>query len=163
MSCWCRLATEALDLTPAWESSYAMGMALKSKKKKKNLVNEPLSKERNCCRSLEIFPEIPRGLKFHSIKISFNFELPQAYFFSYFLFLATPQHMEFLGQGSDLSHSRDLHCSCGNARSFNQGSNLHPGAAEMLPIPLYHSGNSTGLFLLPVIKTIYSKRISYKN
>ena len=39
-------------------------------------------------------------------------------FFS-FSFLAVPWHAEFLGQGSDPSHSCDLHCSCGNAGSFN--------------------------------------------
>ena len=34
-------------------------------------------------------------------------------------FLTTPQPMAFPGQGSDPSHSRDLHHSCGNARSVN--------------------------------------------
>ena len=33
----------------------------------------------------------------------------------FFSFLATPQHMQFLGQGSDPSCSCDLCCSCGNA------------------------------------------------
>ena len=36
-----------------------------------------------------------------------------------FFFLATPEHMEFPGQGSDPSCSCDLHHSYGNARSFN--------------------------------------------
>ena len=34
-------------------------------------------------------------------------------------FLAALQHMEFMGQGSDLSHSCDLYCSYSNARSFS--------------------------------------------
>ena len=33
-------------------------------------------------------------------------------------FLAALWHMEFLGQGSDLTHSYDLSCSCGNAGSL---------------------------------------------
>ena len=61
----------------------------------------------------------------------------------YIHLLTSLRHMEFLGQGSDLSCSCDLHHS---TRSFNPlcwtGSNLHPGAAEMLlPIPLCHRGN----------------------
>ena len=36
-----------------------------------------------------------------------------------FYFLATPQHMECQGQGSDWSHGCNLHCSCGNNRSSN--------------------------------------------
>ena len=39
--------------------------------------------------------------------------------FLFILFLATPWHMEFLDQGSDLSWSCDLCGSCNNARSFN--------------------------------------------
>ena len=39
-------------------------------------------------------------------------------FFFFFFFLAAPWHMEFLGQGSDLSHSCDLSCSCSNAGSL---------------------------------------------
>ena len=48
--------------------------------------------------------------------------------------------MESLGQGSDPSHSCDLHQ--GDAGSFNplcllgQGSNLCPRTAEVLPVPL---------------------------
>ena len=40
-------------------------------------------------------------------------------FFILFSFLAAPQHMTFLGQGSDLSYSYDLCQSCSNAISFN--------------------------------------------
>ena len=40
-------------------------------------------------------------------------------FFLFFLFLATPWPMEFLGQGSDPSHSCNLCCSYGNTRSLN--------------------------------------------
>ena len=36
--------------------------------------------------------------------------------FFFFLFWATPRHMKFPGQGSDLSCSCNLHHSCGNAR-----------------------------------------------
>ena len=36
--------------------------------------------------------------------------------FFFFSYLAAPRHIEFLGQGSDLSHSCHLH---GNAGSFN--------------------------------------------
>ena len=40
------------------------------------------------------------------------------FFFFFFLFLAAPWHLEFLGQGSDRSHSCDLSHSGGNARSL---------------------------------------------
>ena len=39
-------------------------------------------------------------------------------FFFFSLFLAAPQHMDLLGQGSDLSHSCNLSHSCGNAGSL---------------------------------------------
>lgn len=46
--------------------------------------------------------------------------LPKHYFiFIFIYFLATLQHMEFLGQGSDPSCRCDLCLSRGNARSFN--------------------------------------------
>ena len=55
-----------------------------------------------------------------------------AFFFFFFSFLAAQWHMEFPGQGSDLSHSCGLSCSCGNAGSLThcagQGWNLHPNA-----------------------------------
>ena len=41
------------------------------------------------------------------------------YFWFFSFFLATPQHIVFLGQGSDRSHSCNLSCSCGNAGSLN--------------------------------------------
>ena len=50
----------------------------------------------------------------HAIILSFS----SFFFFFRFSFLAIQQHMEFLGQGSDPSHTCDLHCSCGNARSL---------------------------------------------
>ena len=57
-----------------------------------------------------------------------------------FSFLADLQHMEFLGQRSDLSYS------CNNARSLTrlsgQGSGLRPSAPETLLIPLRHGRNS---------------------
>ena len=39
--------------------------------------------------------------------------------FSFFCFLATWWHMQFLGQGSDLSLSWDLYCSCSNTGSLS--------------------------------------------
>ena len=60
--------------------------------------------------------------------------------------------MEFLGQGSDLSHSFNLRHSCGHTGSFNplcwarDGTCVHPGVAEMLPIPLHHSRNTLFYF-----------------
>lgn len=55
--------------------------------------------------------------------------------------------MEFLGQGSGLSHSCDLSISLSNANEDSPiccaegGLNLSPTVAQM-PIPLRHSGNS---------------------
>lgn len=70
-------------------------------------------------------------------------DVPPHLFFS---FLAAPQLMEFPGQGSASSLSCNLSHSCGNAgfltHCIRLGSNLHPRAPEMLPILLYHSGNS---------------------
>ena len=40
------------------------------------------------------------------------------FYFYFFSFLAALWHMEFLGQGSNLSWSCDLYHSCGNARSL---------------------------------------------
>ena len=63
----------------------------------------------------------------------------------FFSCLAAPRLMKFPGQRSDPSHSCNLHCSRGTAGSFNPlggESNLCPGAAEMLLIPLCHSSNS---------------------
>ena len=45
-----------------------------------------------------------------------------------YIFLAAPCHMEFLGQGSNSSHSYDLSRSCGNA-----GSLTHCGGAGIKP------------------------------
>ena len=42
----------------------------------------------------------------------------------FFLFLVTLRHMEFLGQGSDPSHSQDLSCSCSNDRSLTHCARL---------------------------------------
>ena len=51
------------------------------------------------------------------------------YFILFFSFLATLQYMDLLGQGSDLSHSCNIRCSCSKAGSFptmpGQGFNLH--------------------------------------
>ena len=66
------------------------------------------------------------------------------YFISFqFHFLAALQHMEFLGKGSDLSHSF--------VAMPSQGSNLCPSALEMTVIPLCHGGNSLFLVYVPNI------------
>ena len=44
--------------------------------------------------------------------------------FFFFSFLAAPQHMEFRGQGSDVSCNHDLSCSCGNAGSLTHCAGL---------------------------------------
>jgi len=69
--------------------------------------------------------------------------------FFFFLFC----HMEFLGQGSDSSRSCNLRHSSRNAGSLNalcwaRESNLCPGAAEMPPMPLHHSGNYKAKYFL---------------
>ena len=54
--------------------------------------------------------------------------------------------MKFLSQGSNLSHTCSLCCSCGNAGSLTVPdlvSNLHPSAPETLLILSCHSGNSS--------------------
>ena len=60
-------------------------------------------------------------------------------------FLATLWHMEFLGQGSDMSHGCNLCHRFSNARSLAHcswlGINLHPSAPETPTILLRHSGN----------------------
>ena len=63
-------------------------------------------------------------------------------FVVFFPFLVTLRHMEFPGQGSDLSCSCDLCCSCGIARSFNPlcvagGQTCVLGTAKMLLIPFW--------------------------
>ena len=42
----------------------------------------------------------------------------------FFFFFPTLRHIEFLGQGSDLSHSCDLSHSYGNTRSFTHCTRL---------------------------------------
>ena len=54
-----------------------------------------------------------------------------------FSFLAAPRHMEFMGQGSDPSHSHDLSHSCSNA-----GSLTHCGRPRIEPVT-QHSQDST--------------------
>ena len=67
-----------------------------------------------------------------------------------FLFFGFPKHVEFLGQGSDSSHSCDLSRSCSNAGSLTHW--VRPGikpaslCAEIPWIPLCHSGNSSKFF-----------------
>ena len=61
-----------------------------------------------------------------------------------FPFLASPHQIEFLNQGSDPSHSCDLHRSYNNPKHTvpGQGLNLYPSTPDMPPIPLLHNGNS---------------------
>ena len=61
-------------------------------------------------------------------KLHFNFCMLTFYFS--FSFLATLQHMKFLGQGSDPSQSCDLSHSSSNSRSFT-----HCAKREMEPQP----------------------------
>ena len=67
------------------------------------------------------------------------------FFFFFFPFLATLQHLELLDQGSDLSHSSDLHCSCGHARSLTHcaGWGMEPASqgSRDAAFLLCHSGN----------------------
>ena len=52
-------------------------------------------------------------------------------FFFFFPFLAAPQHVEFPGQGSDPTHSRDLSHTCCNTRSLSHCAGIEP--ASQLP------------------------------
>ena len=58
--------------------------------------------------------------------------------------LAALRHLEFLGQGPDLSHRLDLSRSCGTEPG--QGSNLHPSSPKTPPILLRHSGDPWTFF-----------------
>ena len=71
------------------------------------------------------------------------------FYFILLSFLATPQRMELLGQGSDPS----CHCDpSGNAKSLThcagQASNSCPSAPKTPTIPLSHSGSSVTFNLL---------------
>ena len=73
----------------------------------------------------------------HSADISFFF----------FFFLASPWHMEFLGQESDQSHSLVLSRSCGNAGSLTDRARpgIEPASqhSQDTTDPVHHSGNSS--------------------
>ena len=62
-------------------------------------------------------------------------------------FLATLQHIVFLDQGLDPSHSFSPSCSCDQHQIPNplpgQGSNPHPSAPKIPLIPLHHRRNSS--------------------
>ena len=70
----------------------------------------------------------------------------RCYLFFFFPFRATLWHMEFPGQGSDLSHSCDLNHSCSNSGSLTHRARLRiepvPSAPKMPSILLCHSRNS---------------------
>ena len=67
--------------------------------------------------------------------------------------------MEFLGQGSDLSHSLDLSCGCGNSGSLTHcagpGSNLCSSVSKT-PLILHHNRNSQPLGSFEYWYKIYS-------
>ena len=67
--------------------------------------------------------DLPQGEKKICIWLSNASEHSLCFCFI-FSFGATLQPMEFLGQGSELSHSHDLSCSCGNAGSFTHCARL---------------------------------------
>ena len=74
-----------------------------------------------------------------------------ASFHSFFLFWPLFSIWSSWGQGSDRSHSCDLHRSCDDARSYSPPCRagdlvLCSDAAEVLPIPLHHSENSQIIF-----------------
>ena len=65
--------------------------------------------------------------------------------------LAASQHVEFPGQGSDLSCSCDP-CCCGNARSLAHCAMLEiEPAFQRTGIPSHHSRNATGSVLTTVL------------
>ena len=66
--------------------------------------------------------------------------------FFFFSFFATPQHMEFLGQGLDLSCICNLQHSCGNAGSLNPlcqagDRTCIPAPQRCCQSPLHHRGS----------------------
>ena len=90
-------------------------------------------------------------------------DLPSSFFF----FLASPRHMEFLSQGSDTSHSCNLSYSFGNSGYLTHcaGQGIKPAPqcpqdvvdpvapqGELLPISLFNSGN----FALCILKLFIS-------
>ena len=81
-----------------------------------------------------------------------------------FSFLPTPWHVEFLGQGSNLSSSCHLHCSCGNSGSLihcgpAQGLNLSPRALKT-PHPSHCATVGTPFFLGYSLETLQAESCS---
>ena len=66
---------------------------------------------------LSTVPSLPGLFILPRIYIFLGFFWQGGFCLFVFSFLTPPRHMEFPSQGSDLSHSFDLCCSCGNARS----------------------------------------------
>ena len=78
-----------------------------------------------------------------ALDFTFKISFIELGFFFFFFFWSVPQHMEFPGQRSDQSQSRNLCSSCGNSRSLTHCAglgNLCLYAAETPLIPLHHSG-----------------------
>ena len=71
--------------------------------------------------------------------------------------MAAPRHMEFLGQGSDPSHSHHLRPSCGHAGSLTHCAGLGIEPLSQCcrdianPLPLPHNWNSFPIFKWPDI------------
>ena len=86
-------------------------------------------------------------VKFTQHKISpFNF----IYSFIFFLFGHTHGIRNFLGQALNLSHSCNLHCSCGNARSLT-----HCATGGTLKLAPFKVNCSVALSTLSMLKDHY--------
>ena len=53
--------------------------------------------------------------------------------FFFFFFFGHPRHIEFPGQGSDLSRNCNLHCSCGRARSLTHCAHYARPGIKLVP------------------------------
>ena len=95
--------------------------------------------------------DIPQQSTFGIRKLQWYHYHPKSVFYLFFSFLANPRHMEFLGQGSDPSHSVNPSHSCGNARSLTHctrpGGRTCIPVLSRLPILLHHSRKSPKFIL----------------
>ena len=170
---WYRPAAASLIRSLAWELPYAVGAALKSKKKKKKVkMGVPLWLSRlsilsllwwgHCCGAIWSLDHaflyamgiakkcVGREWLRWQIFCIFHHTFNLIYF--NFFYGLTLSIWKFLGQGLNLSHSCELHCSCGNSRSFNPlhrpswRLNLHlcsdPMHCSWILNPQHHSRNS---------------------
>ena len=77
----------------------------------------------------------------------------RSFIYLFIYFISSPRHMEFPGQGSDLSHTCNLCQSCGKPGSLTPCSRLGISPASqcsvrVLPILLRHRGKSPSSVLL---------------